>query len=148
MQSLYALEISKDPPQHIVDTLLSDLKNSAGDYEFAVTLFLTTVNHQAELDKKIKQKTEHWEFHRIALIDKLLLRMAMSEIMYFADIPPKVSINEAIDIAKDYSTDSSGTFINGILDALLNDMKKNGALTKTGRGLLDSSKKNISKKST
>jgi transcription antitermination protein NusB len=141
MQSLYALELSKDSPEHIIGTILEDLKKNESDYDFAVTLFLTTVNHQAEIDKEIKKKAEHWEFHRIALIDKLLLRMAMSEIIYFNDIPPKVSINEAIEISKDYSTDSSGTFINGILDALLNDMKKDGSLKKTGRGLLETKKK-------
>ncbi|MDD8017621.1 MAG: transcription antitermination factor NusB [Bacteroidota bacterium] len=138
MQSLYALEISKDSPQHVVDTILAELKENETEYDFAVNLFLTTINHQAELDKEIKQKAQHWEFHRIALIDKLLLRMALSEIIFFPDIPPKVSINEAIEISKDYSTDGSSTFINGILDAILNDLKKAGTLAKTGRGLVDS----------
>ncbi len=147
MQSLYALEISKDSPQHIIDTLFDDLKKSQTDYDFAVNLFLTVVNHQSELDQLIKKKTEHWEFHRIALIDKLLLRIAMGEIVFFSDIPPKVSINEAIEIAKDYSTDSSGTFINGILDAILNDMKHEGSLKKTGRGLVESTIKKTSKTS-
>jgi len=141
MQSLYALEISKDAPEHIIGTILVDLKKDKPDYEFAVDLFLTTVNHQAEIDTLIKKRAEHWEFHRIALIDKLLLRLAMSEIVFFPDIPPKVSINEAIEIAKDYSTDSSSTFINGILDAILTDMKKEGTLKKSGRGLLETSKK-------
>lgn len=141
MQSLYAMEISKDSPQHIMDTVLSDLKKSESEYDFAVQLFLKTIQHQDEIDSELKKKAEHWEFHRIALIDKLLLRMAACEIAHFPDIPPKVSINEAIEIAKDFSTDSSGTFINGILDAYLNDMKKNGTLKKTGRGLLNTSAK-------
>lgn len=139
MQGLYALEISKDSPQHIIDTIFTNLKKDEPDYSFTVDLFLATINHQDEIDSVLKKKAEHWEFHRIALIDKLLLRIAACEIMYSPDIPPKVSINEAIEIAKDYSTDSSGTFVNGILDALLNDMKKSGSLKKTGRGLLDSS---------
>ena len=61
----------------------------------------------------------------------------MSEILYFQDIPPKVSINEVIDIAKEYSTANSGKFINGILDSFLSDMKNEGKLNKTGRGLID-----------
>lgn len=138
MQSLYAFEIAKDPPQHVIDTLLSELKTHEHDFDFAQSLFLKTVTHQADIDKRIKTKTEHWEFHRIALIDKILLRMAVCELQYFSDIPPKVSINEAIEIAKDYSTDGSGTFINGVLDAILGDMKKNGLLKKSGRGLVDS----------
>jgi N utilization substance protein B len=141
MQGLYALEISKDAPQHIIDTIFAELKNNEPDYSFTVDLFLATVNHQEEIDGILRKKAEHWEYHRIALIDKLLLRIAACEIMYAADIPPKVSINEAIEIAKDYSTDSSGTFINGILDAFLTEMKKNGSLKKSGRGLLDSSAK-------
>lgn len=139
MQGLYALEISKDAPQHIIDTIFADLNSNEPDYSFTVDLFLATINHQEEIDSVLKKKAVNWEFHRIALIDKILLRIAACEMMYSPDIPPKVSINEAIEIAKDYSTDSSSTFINGILDALLNEMKKNGLLKKTGRGLLDSS---------
>ena len=145
MQALYAAEISKDPPQHIIDTLFDDLKKKEADYDFTVTLFLKTLQNQTELDKLIKTKTEHWDFHRIALLDKILIRIAVCELLHFTDIPPKVSINEAIEIAKLYSTDNSGTFINGILDSILEDLKKNGTLAKTGRGMLDSSQKKITK---
>ncbi|MEW6062407.1 MAG: transcription antitermination factor NusB [Bacteroidota bacterium] len=138
MQSLYAHEIAKDPPQHVIDTILEELKTHNADFDFAQSLFLKTITHQHDIDKRIKTRTEHWEFHRIALIDKILLRMAVCELLYFADIPPKVSINEAIEIAKEYSTDGSGTFINGVLDAILGDMKKEGMLKKSGRGLVDS----------
>ncbi len=137
MQGLYALEISKDPPQHIFDTILNDLKENDGDFTFAQSLFIKTVAHQAEIDKRLKSKTEHWEFHRIALIDKILLRMSLCELLYFPDIPPKVTINEAIEIAKDFSTEGSGTFVNGIMDSILMDLKTEGLLTKTGRGLVD-----------
>jgi N utilization substance protein B len=138
MQSLYAFEVAKDPPQHVIDTILSKLKGHEHDFDFAQSLFLTTVTHQADIDQCIKTKTEHWEIHRIALIDKILLRMAVCELQYFSDIPPKVSINEAIEIAKEYSTDGSGMFINGVLDAILGDMKKDGLLKKSGRGLIES----------
>ncbi|MFZ4619071.1 MAG: transcription antitermination factor NusB [Bacteroidota bacterium] len=141
MQALYAIEISKDAPQHVVDTILSELKENGADFDFAQSMFIKTIAHQAEIDKRLKSKSEHWDFHRIALIDKILLRMSLCEILYFPDIPPKVSINEAIEIAKDYSTESSGTFINGIMDAVLIELKKEGALNKTGRGLLDTQSK-------
>jgi N utilization substance protein B len=143
MQALYAIEISKDSPQHIVDTIFCDLVPNNGDFDFAQSLFMRSLSHQAEIDKRIKEKTEHWEFYRIALIDKILIRMAVCEFLWFPEIPPKVSINEAIEIAKDYSTDSSGTFINGILDAILIDMKKAGAMNKSGRGLVNSQKNKI-----
>lgn len=142
MQGLYALEISKDSPQHIIETILADLKKNSADFDFAVSLFLKSIQFQSEFDKLIKSKAEHWDFHRIALIDKILLRMAVCELSHFPDIPPKVSINEAIEIAKAYSTDNSGTFINGILDSILAEMKKNGSLGKTGRGLVNSGTKN------
>jgi len=138
MQALYALEISKDPPQHIIDTIFADLKSNATDLDFAQSLFLRSISHQAEIDARIKGKTEHWEFYRIALLDKILTRMAVCEFLWFPEIPPKVSINEAIEIAKIYSTDGSGTFINGILDAILIEMKKEGLVNKSGRGLVNS----------
>ncbi len=141
MQALYAIEISKDAPQHVIDTILGELKESGNDFDFAQSLFIKTIAHQAEIDKRLKSKTEHWDFHRIALIDKILLRMSLSELLFFPDIPPKVTINEAIEIAKDYSTESSGTFINGIMDAVLIELKKEGLMNKTGRGLLDSQAK-------
>lgn len=141
MQALYALEIAKDSPEHVITTIFADIKDHGVDYDFAQSLFLKTITHQSDIDKVIKTKTEHWEFYRIALLDKILLRMAVCEMQYFPDIPPKVSINEAIEIAKDYSTDSSSTFVNGILDAVLMDMKKDGSIRKAGRGLVDSSKK-------
>jgi N utilization substance protein B len=92
----------------------------------------------------IKSKVSNWEMDRIALIDKLLLRMGICELIYFEDIPPKVSINEVIEISKKFSTAGSAKFINGVLDAVLNDLKKSGQLKKSGRGLIDES---ISKKS-
>ena len=137
MQALYAHEISQDPPQHIIETIIAHEIPEQDDIEFCTSLFLKTISHQSEFDQQIKSKAEHWEFYRIALIDKILLRMALCELNFFPDIPPKVSINEMIEIAKDYSTDSSGTFINGILDSLLTEMKKSRALNKTGRGLVD-----------
>jgi N utilization substance protein B len=77
--------------------------------------------------------------NRIALIDRILLRIGICEILYFPDIPPKVSINESIEIAKEYSTGGSAKFINGILDAVLTNEKKSGKLNKIGRGLVEDS---------
>ena len=86
--------------------------------QFARKLFEYTVQHQEKIDEHIKEKSENWEFSRIALIDKIILRMAICEFFYLDDVPPKVSIAEAIEIAKKYSTDDSSSFVNGILDAV------------------------------
>jgi len=103
--------------------------------EFAAALFRQTVTEIAYFDMMIRRKAVNWEFNRIAIVDKLILRMALCEFLYFPDIPPKVSIDEAIEIAKKYSTEKSGRFVNGILDAVLIDLRKEGRLQKKGRGL-------------
>ena len=90
-----------------------------------------------DLDSLIRKRVEHWEFGRLAIIDRIILRMSICELLYFDDIPPKVSINEAIEIARDYSTEKSDKFVNGVLDSILADLKKEGKLSKSGRGLLD-----------
>jgi transcription antitermination protein NusB len=148
LQILYAYEMNKEGLTALTDGILSDIENKS-DKEFSIQLVNKVIACQKELDIKIKEKVDNWELARIALIDKLLLRLGIAEILYFPDIPPKVSINEVIEIGKDYSTSNSGKFINGILDAILSDLKEEGKLNKTGRGLIDESlpKKNSKKQS-
>ncbi len=138
MQALYAFEISKDPLPHIVKNIFAELHEHADEFAFAEHLLTITVEHQPTIDLIIKKKATNWNFDRIALIDRLLLRMGICELYYFEDIPPKVTINETIEIAKHFSTEKSGQFINGILDSILHDMKSDGTLEKRGRGLLES----------
>ncbi len=141
MQVLYAYEISKDPIEKVKKDLLTEL-DDIEKYNFAFELTDNVVRNVNMLDEYIKAKVANWEFDRIALIDKILLRMSISELLFFPEIPPKVSINEAIDIAKEYSTAKSGQFVNGILDSLLNDFIKENKIKKQGRGLLDIKKQN------
>ena len=107
------------------------------DVKFAKRLINFTMDHTDEFDDLIMEYAENWELDRIALIDRVLMHMAISELLEFHDIPPKVSVNEAIDIAKKYSTDKSSIFINGILDSILARLKKEDKLLKEGRGLQD-----------
>jgi len=136
LQILYAFELNSESLQTLTDGILSDLTDSF-DRKFANDLVNRVVIHSKELDLKIKERVDNWEMGRIALIDKLLLRIGICELFYFPDIPPKVSINECIEIAKIYSTAGSGKFINGILDAILNELKTEGKLNKSGRGLVE-----------
>lgn len=138
LQVLYAYEINGDGLTHLTDGILSDVSNKT-EIVFAKELINKVAANKKELDNEIQIRVANWEIDRIALIDKILLMMGMAEIYYFPDIPPKVSINEVIEIAKDYSTSNSGKFINGILDAVLSDLKKDGKLNKIGRGLIDES---------
>lgn len=137
MQALYAYEIAQDDVRHIINTLIKPhLNEDRENLKFAESLFLRTIDQTPELDEIIGRYAENWDLSRIALIDHIVLRMAIAEMLTFEDIPPKVSINEAIEIAKRYSTSKSGQFINGILDAVLLDLKERGRLKKSGRGLI------------
>jgi N utilization substance protein B len=137
MQGLYAREIAGGDVRHFIDTLIKPrLKDDVGNLKFAERLFLRTLERGEELDEIIGRHAENWDLSRIALIDHVVLRMAIAELLSFEDIPPKVSINEAIEVAKKYSTSKSGQFINGILDAVLVDLQERGMLKKSGRGLI------------
>jgi len=138
LQILYAFELNNESFLPLSSEILSDVTDDA-DKNFATELTRTVLANVEELDNRIIQRVANWEMNRIALIDKILLRMGICELLHFPDIPPKVSINESIEIAKEYSTAGSAKFINGILDAVLDEEKKNGKLNKTGRGLVEES---------
>lgn len=138
LQVLYAYEMNREGLTVLSEGILADIPIKA-DKDFSLELINKVIANYDDLDEKIKERVNNWEMDRIALIDKLLLRIGIAELLYFPDIPPKVSINEVIEIAKDYSTANSGKFINGILDAILNELKETGKLNKRGRGLIDES---------
>jgi transcription antitermination protein NusB len=117
------------------------LKKEPDVFETAKTLFLKVIETKDEVDKLITNRVANWEFGRLAVIDKIVLRICICELLYFEDIPPKVSINEAIEIARRYSTEKSDKFVNGVLDSVLDDLKKSGRLRKSWRGLLESTTK-------
>lgn len=139
LQVLYAYEISKEPITLVIDTVLKELQNNKSDFDFAKKIIYSVIQHQEEIDKIITAKVANWEFNRIAVIDKFLLRIGICELIYFEDIPPKVTINEAIEIAKNYSTEKSSKFINGVLDSVFEELISDKKLVKSGRGLISSS---------
>ena len=138
LQILYAYEMNNESLQQLPREILSDITDTT-DKSFAEELIRQVITNVEDLDKRIIHRVTNWEMNRIALIDKILLRIGICELLYFPDIPPKVSINESIEIAKDYSTSGSAKFINGILDAVLAEEKKKGKLNKSGRGLVEES---------
>jgi len=138
LQVLYAYELNGEGLSDLIELVLSDL-SSQTDIDFAKQLINKTIANRKLLDEKIQSKVANWEMDRIALIDRILLRIGIAELLYFPDIPPKVTINEIIEIAKDFSTSNSNKFINGILDAIYNDLKNSGQLNKSGRGLIEQS---------
>ncbi|MDH3795377.1 MAG: transcription antitermination factor NusB, partial [Flavobacteriaceae bacterium] len=106
------------------------------DMTYAKDLLAKTLLKNEELEKEITGKTPNWDKDRIADIDSILLKMAICEFLYFPSIPERVTINEYLEIAKEYSTPKSSIFINGILDKLVKEYKEDGRLKKVGRGLL------------
>ena len=106
------------------------------DKDYVKNLFRKTVLNEVELSKEYIDKTPNWDTERIAEIDTIILKMAICELLKFPSIPVKVTINEYLEIAKEYSTPKSSIFINGILDNLIKDLKNENKLVKTGRGLL------------
>lgn len=107
------------------------------DEEFVLNLFNKTLLYAEEYGKLIADKTQNWEVDRIALVDVILMKMAIAELVHFKSIPTKVSMNEYIDISKEFSTPKSKSFINGILDKILADLKAGGQIQKIGRGLME-----------
>ena len=106
------------------------------DRAFATDLLRKTVMNSEKYEKRISEKTLNWETERIAMMDFLLMKMAMCELLEFPSIPVKVTLNEYIDLSKMYSTPKSSVFINGILDKLIADLKASKEIHKTGRGLM------------
>lgn len=115
---------------------ISKLYKDTEDKEFAVAIFRKTVLNEATLEKEFIDKTPNWEVERIAELDTIILKMAICEFLKFPSIPVKVTINEYLEIAKEYSTPKSSIFINGILDHLVKEYQNNNKLQKVGRGLL------------
>ncbi|GAA4008727.1 hypothetical protein GCM10022408_21070 [Hymenobacter fastidiosus] len=117
--------------------LMSLSANWVDDKEFAETLYKETREADEQYEKLIADSVQNWDVERVALIDKIILKMALCEMHLFRNIPVKVTINEYIEVSKLYSTPKSKQFVNGILDKLAQDLTASGAIRKSGRGLLD-----------
>ena len=116
---------------------INDFDEGDEDKKFVKKLFRKTIIHSEDYDKLIEEKVKNWEMDRIAIMDILILKMALVELMEFPSVPVKVSLNEYIELAKMYSTPKSKVFVNGVLDKLIEDLKEKKLIQKTGRGLLE-----------
>jgi N utilization substance protein B len=140
LQVLYAQEMTKDPIEAVKADLLQDIKDKENRL-FADMLIDHVIENRKRFDDLIKSTVDNWDIERIAIIDFIIIKMCLSEFLFFEEIPPKVSINEAIDLAKDYSTKNSGKFVNGILDSLYLKLNKEKEIIKSGKGLISESAK-------
>ena len=140
LEVLYAYQIAKDHIDKVKKDLLAEITDLE-KYNFASELIDAVLKNQRSIDLLITGKIQNWEFGRISILDKIILRIAIAEILYFPEIPPKVSINEAIELAKVYCSDKSPTFINGVLDAVLINLRKDNKVNKKGRGLIETNRR-------
>ncbi|MCY1524901.1 transcription antitermination factor NusB [compost metagenome] len=125
---------SNDPFSNKLTPISADWEE---DSKFVKDLFTYTLKNDAAYHELIADRTKNCESERIALMDTILMKMAICELMNFPSIPVKVTINEYLDLSKDYSTPKSNSFINGILDKILNDLKRSNSIKKIGRGLIE-----------
>ena len=119
LQILYQIDVTGDPVSTVLSRFWEDLKCPSEVRDFATQLVRGTSENLAEIDALIAEYSEHWEIDRMPTVDRNILRSAIYELLYRDDIPRKVVINEAVEMAHRFSTPDSGKFINGILDKLM-----------------------------
>ena len=118
LEALYQIDLTRADAADVADRYVAARGKDAAVAEFARRLILGTVEKGDELDRVIADAAENWRLNRMAILDRNILRMAVFELLHMDDIPPKVSINEAIELAKRYGTAGSGQFVNGVLDRI------------------------------
>jgi N utilization substance protein B len=118
LQVIYLKDVSRDGLESIPDAVWSETPLASKIKEFAHRLAEGTLEHQKVIDPLIKKYAENWDMHRMAAIDRCILRLAAYELLHEMDTPINVIINEAVEIAKKYSTSESSKFVNGILDKI------------------------------
>jgi len=127
--------IEQDKPFELLNLYYGE--DQKEEEAFAKTLLRKTLLEEKMLSSLINEKTKNWELDRIALLDMVIMKMAIIEAIHFESIPTKVTLNEFIDLAKFYSTPKSSNFINGVLDRIFEELKAKGTIKKVGRGLKD-----------
>jgi N utilization substance protein B len=135
--TLRSFTISQKPEKTLPPLFKLDEDGNSEDKKYAINLFRKTIEHDKEYTEIIKQKLFNWEMDRVAYMDFILLKMAICEFCEFPSIPLRVSMNEYIEISKYYSTHKSKSFINGMLEGILESLKSENKINKRGRGLMN-----------
>ncbi len=118
LQILYQIDITKDSPDNLLSAFWEDKKTESEVRDFATALVKGTVENMQKIDDMITKYASNWRLKRMAVVDRNVLRLSTYELLYREDIPPKVAINEAVDLAKKYGDVDSGKFVNGVLDRI------------------------------
>jgi transcription antitermination protein NusB len=126
LQILFSYDVARPSVDDLLATYWGEIAEGAEDVRiFANELAIGTISHLEEIDERIRIRTEHWRIPRMAIVDRNLLRMAVYEFLYQPSTPKTVAINEALEIARRFSTTEATQFINGILDAIKRDIETN-----------------------
>lgn len=136
LQVLYAYYFKSEGIEHLFNTLFEDVKIGP-ERDFGRSLVDKVIINWKKYDLELEANVKNWVVERIAIMDLIIIKMGMTELKEFPEIPPKVTINEYIEVAKEFSTDESGKFVNGILDRFHGDLKSADKLNKSGMGMID-----------
>ena len=124
LQMLFSYDVTQSSVEELIETYWGEMAEAADDVRgFANELVTGTISHLGEIDELIRLRTEHWRITRMAIVDRNLLRLAIFEFLYQPTTPMTVAINEALEIARRFSTHEATQFINGILDAIKRDVE-------------------------
>jgi len=144
LQALYAWKLGMDSPTDQYDSMLSEVQEqiriakksslAEDDIQFMQTLFFESIEHWDEHIPLVQDHLDNWDFERLAVVDKILIQMALTELLSCKEVPVRVTINECLELAKLYSTAKSAHFINGVVDKVQIKLSKEGKIVKTGRG--------------
>ena len=121
LQALFQQDLAGDDPQKISE-LLAEATEDSREREYARSLALGVLENRQELDRRIVEVTDNWKLDRIAAVDRAILRLGLYELLEMDEVPPKVVINESVELAKKFSTAKSGSFVNGVLDRIYQDL--------------------------
>ncbi|MGE0101692.1 MAG: transcription antitermination factor NusB [Blastocatellales bacterium] len=128
LQMLFQYDVARPTIEEMVETYWGEMAEAAEEVrDFANQLAIGTIEHLNEIDDRIRLRTEHWRIPRMAIVDRNLLRMAVYEFLFQPSTPRTVAINEALEIARRFSTTEATQFINGILDAIKRDLESDGS---------------------
>ena len=121
VEVLYRLDLVGDEPENTIAEILLRKNPSEEAETYLRRLIDAEQGHQQEVDAVLRKHLRRWRLERLTVLDRAILRLAAAEILYFDDVPPKVSINEAVEIAKKYGDDEAGKFVNGVLDGVFRE---------------------------
>jgi len=121
LEVLYRLDLVGDEPENTIAEILLRKNPSEEAENYLRRLIDAVLGNQREIDAALRKHLTRWRLERLTVLDRAILRLAASEILYFDDVPPKVSINEAVDVAKKYGDDEAGKFVNGVLDSVFQE---------------------------